>query len=281
MGSPMVSPPAPGGLELVLGAALPSPSPLCLRTPNFPGSSLFVSSRDGAGGRVNQTEGFIAPTTQVQNISQSMEVLDLRTYRDLQYVRNTESLMKGLDSRLKVAAESQKSLNAKSFQVSPRLPDASRAPWDRLPGLAALPEPAVLRDATTRVGTLGRVLLSAVWVAKHLRGGPRAERPRSGAGGRASLQWSQSRASLWRSGWPSIPVVVQGLSIPVSPESAGWVRCRSRRGCPAAVGAQTEAQGKPTRGRVLPPPPGAAAGAVTGQWRWPIPSPSGCESRHL
>ncbi|XP_053907891.1 noelin-2 isoform X1 [Cuculus canorus] len=52
----------------------------------------------------------------VQNISQSMEVLDLRTYRDLQYVRNTESLMRGLDSRLKVAAESQKSLNARSFQ---------------------------------------------------------------------------------------------------------------------------------------------------------------------
>lgn len=51
-----------------------------------------------------------------------MEVLDLRTYRDLQYVRNTESLMKGLDSRLKVAAESQRSLNAKSFQVSPRGP---------------------------------------------------------------------------------------------------------------------------------------------------------------
>ena len=47
-----------------------------------------------------------------------MEVLDLRTYRDLQYVRNTESLMKGLDSRLKVATESQKNLNAKSFQVT-------------------------------------------------------------------------------------------------------------------------------------------------------------------
>ncbi|KAK9407436.1 noelin-2-like, partial [Crotalus adamanteus] len=53
----------------------------------------------------------------VQNISQSMEVLDLRTYRDLQYVRNTESLMKGLDSRLKVATEGQKNLNVKSFQV--------------------------------------------------------------------------------------------------------------------------------------------------------------------
>ncbi|NWI86228.1 NOE2 protein, partial [Pitta sordida] len=52
----------------------------------------------------------------VQNISQSMEVLDLRTYRDLQYVRNTEALMRGLDSRLKVATESQKTLNARSFQ---------------------------------------------------------------------------------------------------------------------------------------------------------------------
>lgn len=57
-----------------------------------------------------------------------MEVLDLRTYRDLQYVRNTESLMKGLDSRLKVAAESQKSLNAKSFQVSPCPPPRLLAP---------------------------------------------------------------------------------------------------------------------------------------------------------
>ncbi|KAF7243821.1 Noelin-2 [Varanus komodoensis] len=57
----------------------------------------------------------VAPS--VQNISQSMEVLDLRTYRDLQYVRNTESLMKGLDSRLKVATEGQKNLNVKSFQA--------------------------------------------------------------------------------------------------------------------------------------------------------------------
>ncbi|KAK1153769.1 noelin-2-like isoform X1 [Acipenser oxyrinchus oxyrinchus] len=52
----------------------------------------------------------------VQNITQSMEVLDLRTNRDLQYVRNTEALMKALDSRLKVAADSQKPLNPKSFQ---------------------------------------------------------------------------------------------------------------------------------------------------------------------
>ncbi|XP_039628827.1 noelin-2a isoform X2 [Polypterus senegalus] len=52
----------------------------------------------------------------VQNITQSMEVLDLRTYRDLQYVRNTESLMKVLDNKLKVVSESQKPLNPKAFQ---------------------------------------------------------------------------------------------------------------------------------------------------------------------
>ena len=54
---------------------------------------------------------------QVQNISQSMEVLDLRTYRDLQYVRNTESLMKVVDGKLKVASENPRSLNPKGFQV--------------------------------------------------------------------------------------------------------------------------------------------------------------------
>ncbi|NWZ17643.1 NOE2 protein, partial [Agelaius phoeniceus] len=53
----------------------------------------------------------------VQNISQSMEVLDLRTFRDLQYVRNTEALMKGLDSRLRVASEGHKALNARNFQA--------------------------------------------------------------------------------------------------------------------------------------------------------------------
>lgn len=54
---------------------------------------------------------------QVQNISQSMEVLDLRTYRDLQYVRNTESLMKVVDGKLKVVSENPRSLNSKGFQV--------------------------------------------------------------------------------------------------------------------------------------------------------------------
>ncbi|CAB1341833.1 unnamed protein product, partial [Coregonus sp. 'balchen'] len=52
----------------------------------------------------------------VQNITQSMELLDLRTNRDLQYVRNTESLMKAVDVKLKTASDNPRSLNPKSFQ---------------------------------------------------------------------------------------------------------------------------------------------------------------------
>lgn len=65
-------------------------------------------------------------SSQVQNISQSMEVLDLRTYRDLQYVRDTESLMKVVDGRLKVASENPRSLNPKGFQVIGRLSSPSQ-----------------------------------------------------------------------------------------------------------------------------------------------------------
>lgn len=67
--------------------------------------------------------------SQVQNISQSMEVLDLRTYRDLQYVRDTESLMKVVDGRLKVASENPRSLNPKGFQVIGRLSSPSQEKW--------------------------------------------------------------------------------------------------------------------------------------------------------
>uniref|UniRef100_A0A8C7U4E5 Olfactomedin 2a n=1 Tax=Oncorhynchus mykiss TaxID=8022 RepID=A0A8C7U4E5_ONCMY len=52
----------------------------------------------------------------VQNITQSMELLDLRTNRDLQYVRNTESLMKAVDIKLKTASDNPRSLNPKSLQ---------------------------------------------------------------------------------------------------------------------------------------------------------------------
>ncbi|XP_005991846.1 noelin-2a isoform X3 [Latimeria chalumnae] len=45
-----------------------------------------------------------------------MEVLHLRTNRDFQYVKNTDSLMKVLDSKLNVATVNQRNLNKKSFQ---------------------------------------------------------------------------------------------------------------------------------------------------------------------
>lgn len=51
-----------------------------------------------------------------------MEVLDLRTYRDLQYVRDTENLMKTVDGKLKTASENPRSLNPKSFQVLKGVP---------------------------------------------------------------------------------------------------------------------------------------------------------------
>uniref|UniRef100_A0A3B3T3N2 Olfactomedin 2b n=1 Tax=Paramormyrops kingsleyae TaxID=1676925 RepID=A0A3B3T3N2_9TELE len=55
----------------------------------------------------------------VQNITQSMEVLDLRTYRDLQYVRNMESLMKVVDGR---SDGSVSELKDKVTQLLPLLP---------------------------------------------------------------------------------------------------------------------------------------------------------------
>ncbi|XP_017592143.1 PREDICTED: noelin-2 [Corvus brachyrhynchos] len=51
-----------------------------------------------------------------------MEVLDLRTFRDLQYVRNTEALLRGLDSRLRGASEGQRALSARGFQVGAKFP---------------------------------------------------------------------------------------------------------------------------------------------------------------
>lgn len=113
---------------------------------------------------------------QVQNISQSMEVLDLRTYRDLQYVRNTESLMKGLDSRLKVAAESQKSLNAKSFQVSP----------------CPLPTPRCLSRPVGLAAGFGRPPRAHGAVRCYEVGGHPGKGPDfRDLGGRASPRWSQ------------------------------------------------------------------------------------------
>ena len=53
---------------------------------------------------------------QVQNVSQSVEVLDLRTERDLQYVRSSAALLEGIEAQLS-AAQGQRGLSPKGFQV--------------------------------------------------------------------------------------------------------------------------------------------------------------------
>uniref|UniRef100_A0A5F9CTD0 Noelin domain-containing protein n=1 Tax=Oryctolagus cuniculus TaxID=9986 RepID=A0A5F9CTD0_RABIT len=52
----------------------------------------------------------------VQNMSQSIEVLDRRTQRDLQYVEKMESQMKGLESKFKQVEESHKQHLARQFK---------------------------------------------------------------------------------------------------------------------------------------------------------------------
>ncbi|XP_010826807.1 PREDICTED: noelin-2 [Bison bison bison] len=82
-----------------------APDGKCICTAVIPAQS--TCSRDGRSRELRQL------MEKVQNVSQSMEVLELRTYRDLQYVRSMETLMRSLDARLRAA---DGSLSAKSFQ---------------------------------------------------------------------------------------------------------------------------------------------------------------------
>lgn len=54
---------------------------------------------------------------QVQNMSQSIEVLDRRTQRDLQYVEKMENQMRGLETKFKQVEESHKQHLARQFKV--------------------------------------------------------------------------------------------------------------------------------------------------------------------
>ncbi|XP_029604637.1 noelin-2-like, partial [Salmo trutta] len=55
-------------------------------------------------------------TEQVQNVSQSMEVMDLRTSRDLQYVRDTEPLLRGVDGHIHTYTTNPRRLTKKGLQ---------------------------------------------------------------------------------------------------------------------------------------------------------------------
>lgn len=50
-------------------------------------------------------------------MSQSIEVLDRRTQRDLQYVEKMENQMKGLESKFKQVEDSHKQHLARQFKV--------------------------------------------------------------------------------------------------------------------------------------------------------------------
>lgn len=51
-------------------------------------------------------------------MSQSIEVLNLRTQRDFQYVMKMENQMKGLRTKFRQVEDDRKSAIAKNFQVS-------------------------------------------------------------------------------------------------------------------------------------------------------------------
>lgn len=53
----------------------------------------------------------------VQNMSQSIEVLNLRTQRDFQYIMRMESQIKGLRSKFRQIEADRKTLVNKNFQV--------------------------------------------------------------------------------------------------------------------------------------------------------------------
>lgn len=58
---------------------------------------------------------------QVQNMSQSIEVLNLRTQRDFQYVMKMENQVKGLRTKFRQIEEDRKTIMARNFKVNFRV----------------------------------------------------------------------------------------------------------------------------------------------------------------
>lgn len=57
--------------------------------------------------------------TQVQNMSQSIEVLDQRTQRDLQFVEKMEIQLKGLENKFQQVEDGHESNIARQYKVPP------------------------------------------------------------------------------------------------------------------------------------------------------------------
>ncbi|KAK7881643.1 hypothetical protein WMY93_030052 [Mugilogobius chulae] len=80
----------------------------CICTVVAPEQSLC--SRDAKSRQLRQL------LEKVQNMSQSIEVLNLRTQRDFQYVMKMESQMKGLRTKFRQIEDDRKSIMARNFQ---------------------------------------------------------------------------------------------------------------------------------------------------------------------
>ncbi|XP_054609188.1 noelin-3-like isoform X2 [Dunckerocampus dactyliophorus] len=80
----------------------------CVCTVVAPGQSLC--SRDAKGQQLRQL------LEKVQNMSQSIEVLNLRTQRDFQYIMRMESQIKGLRSKFRQMDSDRKTLASKNFK---------------------------------------------------------------------------------------------------------------------------------------------------------------------
>ncbi|KAM9792173.1 noelin-2-like [Neosynchiropus ocellatus] len=84
------------------------PDGRCVCTVVAPASGLC--RRDPRGRRLRLL------TEQVQNVSQSVEVVDLRTSRDLQYVRDSEPLLRGVDGRIQTLVSNPRALSSRGLQ---------------------------------------------------------------------------------------------------------------------------------------------------------------------
>ncbi|XP_050195003.1 noelin-2-like isoform X10 [Myiozetetes cayanensis] len=94
------------GWQVLRSAQAPDGRCLCTALVPVQGSC----ARDPPGIRIRNL------LEKVQNMSQSLEQLELRTLRDLQYVRSTEGLVRGLDLRLRGASQGPPGLSARGFQ---------------------------------------------------------------------------------------------------------------------------------------------------------------------
>uniref|UniRef100_A0AAY5ES85 Noelin domain-containing protein n=1 Tax=Electrophorus electricus TaxID=8005 RepID=A0AAY5ES85_ELEEL len=124
----------PLSLSLSLSLSLCTPSLLLFVLPANPEESwqVYSSAQDSEGrcvctvvapqqtmcSRDARTKQLRQLLEKVQNMTQSIQVLDQRTQRDLQYVVKMEDQLRGLENKFRQVEESHKQNLAKQYKVS-------------------------------------------------------------------------------------------------------------------------------------------------------------------